>query len=116
MEYWKKIEALHYLSIMSNDGKERLIQMCCDSLKAFKSVMIESQSNDEVIKDLRGLFNLITIEATLRHHEICAEQTQEKVVRIAHNCASITIRKWIESYERELTLEENLELWKMQKL
>lgn len=115
-EFFKELEAKYAIKVMSEESRMRLIDMCEKSLLCFSSVAIECKREDDCVKDLRGIFSLLAIESSLRHHALVADSTNDRVIELAHRCASYTIKQWARNFERELTLEENIELWKMQKL
>lgn len=106
---------------LSDNSKEMVKLMVADSIIAFKSVITENRCKEEI--DTLGshfarIFDLMAIESAMNHHKILTlvihEEQREQL--IAHKCALVLIQEWLRTYERALTLEENIELWKLQKI
>lgn len=101
---------------MSKETQQALISMCCESIKAFKSCLSRNPICQRVT-ELKTLIDVIAIENSITHHNLLwRQQSDGGMVRIAHQCAEVLITELIEDFDAELTLEENIELWKLKKI
>jgi hypothetical protein len=101
---------------MSKETQKALIEMCCESIRAFKSCI---SRNEICMREprLKTLIDVIAIENSLTHHNLLWQQQSDGgMVRIAHQCAEFMILDLIEEFDTDLSLEENIELWKLKKI
>lgn len=101
---------------MSKETQQALVNMCCESIKAFKSCLSKNPFCQH-LKELKTLIDIIAIESSITHHNLLwRQQSDGGMVRIAHQCAEVLIMELIKDFDAELTLEENIELWKLKRI
>lgn len=101
---------------MSKETRRSLVSMCCESVKAFQTICIGHSSDSP---KLETLFSLIAVESAMKHHAILGskELTNDTTMEVmAHKFAEALTSTLLQGYDEDLTLEQNLELWKLKKI
>lgn len=99
---------------MSKETREALTNMCCESVRAFQSCLTKHPMLQAVPK-VKSLVGLMAIESAITHHELLSASHSDTTNQLAHQCAEAITRTMLDSYDEDLSLEQNLELWKLKK-
>lgn len=99
---------------MSKSTREALTTMCCECVRAFQSCLMKHPMLDGIPK-VKSLISIMAIESAITHHELLTASHNDTTNKLAHQCAEAMIRTMLDSYDEDLTLEQNLELWKLKK-
>lgn len=101
---------------MSAETRRSLVTMCCESVKAFQTICIGHTSDSP---KLETLFSLIAVESAMKHHAILGSKeltNDTKTEIMAHKFAEALTSTLLQGYDEDLTLKENLELWKLKRI
>jgi len=99
---------------MSKLTRDALIEMSIQSVRAFQSCSI----NEPMVKrfsKIESLMGLMAVESAVKHHSLLSARATEQIEITAHLCAEAMTRTMLDEYDEELSLEQNLELWKLKK-
>ena len=71
---------------------------------------------NEELDRIKSLMGLIAVESAIKHHSLLSTRATEDVEKTAHSCAEALTRTILDGYDDELSLDQNLELWKLKKI
>jgi hypothetical protein len=100
--------------IMTKETRETLLTMCMASVKAFESVSIKDPIVGRIPK-IQALMGLMAIESASKHHALLSAKGTQHIEITAHKCAEAMTRTMLDEYDEELSLDQNLQLWKLKK-
>ena len=101
--------------VMTPTTREALKLMCMASVKAFESCSFSHPIMNRLPK-IKSLMGLMAVESAIKHHALLSTRAEGDIEKTAHNCAEAMTRTILEEYDEELSLDQNLELWKLKKI
>jgi hypothetical protein len=100
--------------IMTKETRETLLIMCMASVKAFESISIKDPIVNRIPK-IQALMGLMAIESASKHHALLSAKGTQHIEITAHKCAEAMTRTMLDEYDEDLSLDQNLQLWKLKK-
>jgi hypothetical protein len=101
--------------VMTPATREALTEMCLASVQAFQTCTFSHPIINKIPK-MKSLLGLMAVESAIKHHSLLSSRATEQIELTAHSCAEALTRTILDGYDDELSLDQNLELWKLKKI